>query len=83
MDNQELANGVVAGSTQRKRRKSVDRFTLTIDLGNDAMYRGNHIADALRKLAERIECSHYYDLKVDGGKIMDVNGNSVGNWEVR
>ncbi len=83
MDNQELANGVRAGSTQRKRSKSVDRFTLTIELGNAAMQSPMDIAAALRKLAVRLS-REYNGLNLpDSGKIMDLNGNSVGNWEVR
>lgn len=57
-------------------------FTLTIELGNDAMQDYVDIASALTKLSERLS-----DVggaaKYDGGGVMDLNGNSVGSWEVR
>ena len=55
-------------------------FTLTIELGNDAMQNASDVARALRKLAGKIDLREFD--KIDGGKIMDVNGNSVGEWEV-
>jgi hypothetical protein len=58
----------------------MNKFTLIIELGNDAMQDGRNVADALRKLAGRIEDNDFR--RVDGGGIMDLNGNSVGKWEV-
>lgn len=57
-------------------------FTLTIELGNDAMQDYGDIASALRTLARRIS-NNGEAVLVDGGKIMDANGNSVGSWEVK
>ncbi len=60
----------------------MDRFTLTIDLGNEEMQTPMNVAEALRKLATKLE-RDYNALDCDlGGKIMDLNGNSVGKWEV-
>lgn len=56
-------------------------FTLKIKLGNDAMQTGLDVADALTRIARRIESDD--ELAPDCGKVMDTNGNSVGNWEVK
>jgi len=67
------------------------RFVLKINLGNDAMQTSGDVAEALwcvyRNLngltAARV-CSGDVKLRVtDEGQIMDVNGNTVGNWEVK
>lgn len=58
-------------------------FTLTIELGNDAMQDGSDIAGALRKVAGKLAGCSARDLVGNSGKIMDVNGNSVGEWEVK
>lgn len=58
---------------------------LRIDLGNDAMQTGTDVAAALRKIAARI------DDEIDGEDmpvtlsqtILDLNGNRVGQWNVR
>jgi hypothetical protein len=55
----------------------MSQFTLTIDLGNDAMSTPSDIADALRKLAGRIETIDGY---LGDGVVRDVNGNTVGHW---
>ncbi len=55
-------------------------FTLTIELGNDAMQDGTDVASALRSVAKRVDGDSF--TRVDGRKIMDANGNSVGTWEV-
>jgi hypothetical protein len=51
-------------------------FTLNIDLGNDAMQSGPDVADALRDVADRVEQGHTF------GKIIDGNGNTVGEFIV-
>lgn len=51
------------------------KFTLEIEMGNDMMRRPSHVADALAKVAKRILDGS------DGGKIMDMNGNSVGRFD--
>lgn len=56
-------------------------FTLTIELGNDAMQSGADVVEAMDRLKRKIVNSDF--ARVDGGKIMDENGNSVGTWEVR
>jgi SMC interacting uncharacterized protein involved in chromosome segregation len=52
------------------------KFTLTIEFGNASMRTRRDLANALTKVAARII--------VDGpeGKIRDVNGNTVGSWEI-
>jgi DUF917 family protein len=56
-------------------------FTLTIELGNDAMQDAQDVADALRAAADYIEQSGGFD-HIDAGKVRDVNGNTVGEWAV-
>ena len=52
---------------------------VTIDLDNDAFIGTNHeAARLLRELADTLEVSGWADY----GKLIDVNGNSVGDWEV-
>lgn len=63
-------------------------FTLKIELENDAMQTAEDVARALRDLAVRLKTSgfsgkvRYPPTVIDGAKIMDENGNSVGEWEV-
>jgi hypothetical protein len=64
----------------------VDKFTLEITLGNDAMQTPADVRNALMKIANRLERGQdpYSPFEgEDSGKIMDGNGNSVGKWEVR
>jgi len=56
-------------------------FELKISLGNEAMQCPNDVAEALRKLAKKLDAVDDFAL-TDGGKIMDANGNSVGEWSV-
>jgi hypothetical protein len=59
----------------------MSKFTLQIILGNEAMQTPYDVAEALRDLADKIEdCDP--DFKDEYGKIMDMNGNSVGTWKV-
>ena len=64
------------------------KFILEIELGNDAMQTGEDIARALMDVAKDLMNygiggrSRYPVSKIDGRKIMDENGNSVGKWEV-
>ncbi len=55
-------------------------FTLTIELGNDAMQNQYDVRRALRELASDKLINKWSD---GGAKIMDANGNSVGQWEVK
>ncbi len=52
-----------------------DFFRLDIELGNDSMQSGPDVARALREIADRIED----DLEARG-KIVDANGNTVGEY---
>lgn len=54
-----------------------NHFTLTIQLGNDAMRSGPDVAAALRAVADRIE--HELEAR---GPIRDANGNTVGEYQV-
>lgn len=50
-------------------------FTLRIELGNAAMCRVEDVAEAVRRLAERLESGD------ESGNVYDVNGNTVGSFE--
>ena len=56
-------------------------FRLKIMLGNAAMQTGDESAEALRKVASKV--SDYSGLGRESGSIRDVNGNTVGEWEVK
>ena len=55
------------------------KFTLTITLGNDAMQLPEDVADALRRVADKLPTSF---AAADEGIIRDLNGNNVGDWIV-
>ena len=62
----------------------MSQFILEIELGNDAMQNIHDVCGALLNTATRIELS---DLEIDdlkSGKysIRDINGNTVGHYEV-
>lgn len=55
-------------------------FTLSIELGNAAMAEPYDLAMALRRCADHIEA---YGFQGDvEGRVRDVNGNTVGRWEL-
>ena len=54
-------------------------FKVRIRLGNEAMQTAEDLADALRRLAEKVERA---DVSGDHGVIMDTNGNRVGTWDI-
>ena len=54
----------------------MDTFTLAITLGNDAMKTRTDINRALREVIAQNKRG------VSGGIIRDVNGNTVGEWQV-
>ena len=65
------------------------KFTLTITLGNAEMTTGEHLAGALREVADKVEALGDADLSDDGldiydagGGIRDNNGNTVGKWSL-
>ena len=57
-------------------------FILKIELGNDMMSSSLHVADALRKVADRLNRVDYpLDMPMTKG-VKDANGNTVGSWEI-
>lgn len=65
------------------------KFFLEIELGDDAMQTNEDVASALRDTANYIGGIGVYEegeqirWHLDAGHITDVNGNTVGEWEVR
>lgn len=55
-------------------------FTLSIDLGNAAMRGPEHVAAALRDVAEDLHSAGGFG--GSPGRIRDANGNTVGEWSV-
>lgn len=49
------------------------KFTVTIELGNDAMRTKAHLSTALKSVALLVP-------KQESGIIRDINGNKVGEW---
>jgi len=62
---------------------TMTQFILKITLGNEAMQTGYDIAGALRDIADKINDNE--DMREFSGqkRIMDVNGNTVGSWQVK
>lgn len=61
------------------------KFTLTIELGNEAMQTGYDVADALREIADRIYprgLTEHRNAVSLVGLVRDINGNTVGSWQV-
>lgn len=56
-------------------------FTLTIELGNDAMQTTDDIATALEAVAVQLQRSGAINPEYQQ-KVRDRNGNTVGRWEV-
>lgn len=72
--------GKYIGAGRRNREEM--EFRLRIDTGNEAMETPGDIGRALKKLGTKF-CQGADGPEVrDCGKIMDDNGNSVGQWEV-
>lgn len=59
------------------------RFVLHINLENEAMQSYADISRALERLVAKFARVDDPPMSTDGNKIMDVNGNSVGRWEVK
>jgi len=57
-------------------------FTLKIELGNDAMESLADVGAMVGRLADRLKRDHSEPGVGDGGKLIDINGNTVGKWEV-
>ena len=63
----------------------MDRFTLTIELGNDAMQTPADVADMLATIAERLTDVHAWEGMLPDkteGRERDANGNTVAHWRV-
>lgn len=62
------------------------RFTVEIELGNEAMETWQDLRDALKRVAGKMGskacCLGSAPSNGDGSKIMDENGNSVGRWDI-
>lgn len=57
----------------------MERFTLSINLGNVAMQTRHDIARAMRELASALSD----DLTdFESGRVLDDNGNTVGAWAI-
>jgi hypothetical protein len=56
--------------------KAPEKFTLNIELGNEAMQTGEDVARALRAVAKKL------DGGADSGRVQDENGNTVGEWDL-
>ena len=65
------------------------KFTLTINLGNDAMKTGEDLAAALHAVADKLAALGGDPIEEDrddfdgSGRIRDDNGNGVGAWMVQ
>lgn len=59
-----------------------DKFTLTINLGNEAMQTPQDIAEALREVVRRLDLHSLQGTEPITGKIRDLNGNTVGEWKI-
>jgi hypothetical protein len=57
------------------------KFSLEIDLGNEAMLTYADIAQATKRIFADF-ANRYEDATDDAGRIYDINGNKVGTWEV-
>ena len=55
----------------------MSKFTLRIKMGNDAMQTPEDVANRLLAVANRLN----YGMDRQSGKILDYNGNKVGEWE--
>ena len=58
------------------------RFTLTIELGNDAMRNGDDVAECLNRAADKLWDAAPTLAPGESGRMLDVNGNTVGSWDV-
>lgn len=57
------------------------KLTLTINLGNDAMKSSDHVADALKDVADKVRYFHMAEHQC-GMFILDINGSRVGEFKV-
>lgn len=59
------------------------QFILKITLGNEAMQSTSDIGEKLRDIAEEIEQYGEPECPRISGNIRDINGNTVGSWQVK
>jgi len=60
------------------------KFKLTIELGNDAMLTFQDIRRALIETTNRIQRNRDgLPSQGDGAEIRDINGHSVGRWQMK
>ena len=60
-----------------------DCFCLEIFLGNSVMQTRRHLVQAIRKVAAKIESNGYPMDESLSSEVMDINGNTVGEWELK
>jgi hypothetical protein len=58
------------------------KFTLEIELGNDAMQTAEDVSRVLFDLSDAIVDYDLSDSDSGPGSVRDVNGNTVGHWDV-
>jgi hypothetical protein len=59
------------------------QFNLTIELGNDAMQADADVADALSNVVYWMDSRPAGEFETgEAGIIRDINGNTVGRWEI-
>jgi hypothetical protein len=68
------------------------KFTLEIDLDNDAFRSSEHLMDherdgsqiarALRGIASNLEAKRFVSEISRGDNVRDVNGNTCGHWQI-
>jgi hypothetical protein len=67
-----------------RERVIMPQFTLKINLGNEAMQTGYDIAYAVRDVAFRLQdYGNIENIRTCKGTISDINGNTVGSWQVK
>lgn len=59
------------------------RVTISTENAAFQPFPGQEAARLLRRLADRLDgtTGPELDHRIDGGKLLDVNGNTVGEWE--
>ena len=57
----------------------MQQFTLTIELGNEAMQTPRNVAAALKRVSAAINAGDWHPGHTKS--IMDPNGNRVGSWK--
>lgn len=62
------------------------KFTLEIELGNDAMQTSDDVAKVLEAVADRLVKREYLEdmevLETVTKGIKDANGNTIGSWRI-